>query len=65
MGVGFIFGILGGEGEKEIDTDDDEYFLIVAVAVPGLVLVVQDLHPKYNSIDFKKSLSLSKGDPRE
>lgn len=53
MRVGLIFGILGGEGEEEIDTDNDEYFLIVAVAVSGLVLVVQHLHPKYNSIDFK------------
>lgn len=58
--MGLIFGILRGEGKKEIDTDDDEYLLIVAVAVTGLVLIVQHLHPKYNSIDFKK-ITVRKG----
>jgi hypothetical protein len=43
--VGLVLGVLGSEGEKEVDADYDKDFLVVVVAaLTHLLLVIQALH---------------------
>lgn len=56
--VGLVLGILGCEGEEEIDADDDKYFFVVAgVALTHLVLVIEALHVRYIILLVLKSIA--------
>ena len=48
MAISLSLRILGSEGKKEVDADDNKYFFIVVViSLTHVVLVIETLHVRY------------------